>query len=358
MQTNTKNYQCPSCTAPLRFDAQSTMLQCDHCTSSFTVAEIDPKNAQQRQAPNDWRQSTLSADWGEDAPQMRSYSCTSCGAELICDATTAATSCHYCGNNTVVPAQFEGSLRPDYIIPFRLTKEDAKNKLKEHCKGKFLLPNVFTNELHIEELKGVYVPFWLFDGNVNADVTYKASNSSTVTSGNYKVTTTEHYDVRRAGTIAFADVPVDSSSKMPDEYMESIEPFDYSEMVPFSTAYMPGYLADKYDVSVSKCTPRADERSVQSAMSLIRNSVKYTTVKETSNNITLQRGDVRYAMAPVWMLTTKFRGKVFLFAMNAQTGKMAGDLPCSRLKYWGLVAAFTPIFGSIAALITYLIVNL
>ncbi len=270
---------------------------------------------------------------------MRTYSCTSCGAEIICDATTAATSCIYCNNPTVVPGHFAGAIKPDYVIPFKLDKAAAKKALADFCKGKFLLPRFFSKENHIEEIKGVYVPFWLFDGAVDANVYYKASNSTTVSSGDYNVTTTHHYNIQRAGVIHFSDIPIDASSKMPDKYMESIEPFDYSEMKPFSTAYMPGYFADKYDVEVNQCSARADERAVTTAMDVLRQSVKgYSKCTETNRQVFLSRGDVQYALAPVWMLSTRYRGANYIFAMNGQTGKFVGKLPCDFVKLFTFVA--------------------
>ncbi len=375
MAVQATNYQCPQCTGPLAFDANSGKLECEYCSSSFEVAEIEAlyaqKNAEaEKAAPapqpitdtapqqnaNMWGQNKLNDNWGEDAQKMCAYSCTSCGAEIICDQTTAATSCLYCGNPTIIPSQFAGALRPDFIIPFKVSREEAKAALRRHCEGKFLLPRLFKSEAHIEELKGVYVPFWLFDGSVHADVSYSATHSTTHTSGDYRVTTTRHYDVRRTGTVDFRDIPLDASSKMPDVYMESIEPFDYGALKPFSVAYMPGFFADKYDVSIEQCTPRADQRAANTALNIMRSSVSgYSTVIERGRELNLKRGAVEYAMAPVWMLTTRWMGKPYLFAMNGQTGKFVGDLPCHWGKFAGLVAAIaaglTPIFYYIYTLL-------
>ena len=121
------NYQCPACTGPLRFDELSGKLQCDYCESSFTVQEVEDlfreKNEKAEQQPLE--RTDEDSEWGEDAERMRAYNCPSCGAELICEETTAATSCPYCGNPTIVPGQFSGSKRPVSIIPFKVTKEQA-----------------------------------------------------------------------------------------------------------------------------------------------------------------------------------------------------------------------------------------
>ena len=249
MANQVTNYKCPACTGPLRFDSATGKLQCDFCGSSYEVAEIEKlyaeKDAQaagafrqaeeQAAADGEWA-SASGSDWGADAEKLRVYSCPSCGAELICDETTSATSCPYCGNNTIVPGQFSGALKPDYVLPFKLDKAAAVAALKKHYGGKKLLPKAFSNENHIEEVKGVYVPFWLYDGSAEVDVRCHGTKVSGYSTARENVTVTNHYDVRRAGTVRFERVPVDASSKMPDDHMDTIEPFDYKELKPFSTA--------------------------------------------------------------------------------------------------------------------------
>ncbi len=351
MPTQVTNYQCPSCTGPLHFVGATGKLQCDFCDSCYDVAEIEAlyadKNKQAEEAHNSadgaWDDSGLSEDWGADGADMKSYTCPSCGAELICDETTAATSCPYCGNPTIVPGQFSGAIKPDFVLPFKLSKEDAVKALKKHYHGKRLLPSAFTNGNHIEEIKGVYVPFWLFDGEAEGSINYHATQVHSRTAGDYEITETNHFNVIRSGSMTFEKIPVDASSKMPDDYMDSIEPFDYSELKSFSKAYLPGFLADKYDVGMDESSKRADERCEGSLRAALMQSANgYSTCVPVNENLHLKRGKVHYALLPVWMLSTKWNGKNYLFAMNGQTGKIVGDLPISRKKlaaYFAAIAA-------------------
>ena len=370
MPAQVTNYQCPACTGPLHFVGSSGKLECDYCGSKFDVAEIEALYAEKEQKAAEaqkaaektqqkaqsaaeasgWDASELGSDWGEDSARMRSYSCPSCGAELICDETTAATSCPYCGNPSVVPGQFSGSLRPDYVLPFRLSKDDAVKALKAHYKGKPFLPRTFTQENHVQEIKGVYVPFWMFDGEAEGSAQFEATRSRCYRSGEYEVTETDHFDVFREGSIAFARVPVDASSKMPDDYMDSIEPFDYKDLKAFSSAYLPGFLADKYDVSAEESAQRADTRCEGTLVAALADTVEgYDFCTPVSQDVTLHRGKVHYALLPVWMLSTKWDGKNYLFAMNGQTGKLVGDLPTSAGKFWGTFAA---IAGALTAVLS------
>ena len=385
MPTQVTNYQCPACTGPLHYSAKSGKLECDYCGSSFDVAEIEAlyarkeaeaaaakqaadakaeaaqaakaEAAEAAAASGGWDTSDLSRDWGAEADGLRVYSCPSCGAELICDQSTAATACPYCGNPAIVPGQFSGALRPDYILPFRLSKDDAVQALRAHYKGKPFLPRSFTSANHIEQIQGVYVPFWLFDGGAEGAASYAATRSHTYRSGDYEITETEHYDVYRAGWIAFEKIPADASSKMPDDHMDSIEPFDYAQLRPFSTAYLPGYLADKYDVTIDDSRDRADTRCRETLAQALRDTVTgYGACVTEREDIALRRGKVHYALLPVWMLSTKWRGQDFLFAMNGQTGKLVGDLPTDRGRFWGMFAAIAaPLTVALTAILQFLL---
>ena len=385
MPTQVTNYQCPACTGPLHYSAKSGKLACDYCGSSFDVAEIEAlyarkeaeaaaakqaadakaeaaqaakaEAAEAAAASGGWDTSALSRDWGAEADGLRVYSCPSCGAELICDQSTAATACPYCGNPAIVPGQFSGALRPDYILPFRLSKGDAVQALRAHYKGKPFLPRSFTSANHIEQIQGVYVPFWLFDGGAEGAASYRASNTNVFETGDYEITETRHYHVVRAGSLAFEKIPVDASSKMPDDHMDSIEPFDYAQLRPFSTAYLPGYLADKYDVTIDDSRDRADTRCRETLAQALRDTVTgYGACVTEREDIALRRGKVHYALLPVWMLSTKWRGQDFLFAMNGQTGKLVGDLPTDRGRFWGMFAAIAaPLTVALTAILQFLL---
>ncbi|MBQ5412397.1 MAG: hypothetical protein IIU19_03355 [Oscillospiraceae bacterium] len=350
MATQVTNYQCPNCGGPLRFSSEKQVLVCDYCGSEFTPKQVEDfyaeKDAAASQALNELEQQLdanpeeIKTEWeysgSEWSENMRVYSCPSCGAQIMCDENTAATSCPYCGNPSIVAGNFSGGFKPDYCIPFKLDKDAAVRALKDYYKGKIFLPKAFTDENHIEEIKGVYVPFWLYDGDVDADVSYYATRSRSWMEGDYRVTRTDHYKLIRNGSVSFVRIPVDGSSKMPDDHMDAIEPFDYSELKPFSTAYMPGYLADKYDVDSKQSLPRATGRAQRSSLSAMTATTGgYDGVSVASSRFRLSNGRVRYAFLPVWVLSTKWKDQNYLFTMNGQTGKLIGNLPVSAGKFIG-----------------------
>ncbi len=366
MTAQVTNYKCPACTGPLHFAGGSGKLECEFCGASYDVAEMEALYAGKEAAAaeaaavtegkTEWEYSSAGSDWSaEELSHMRAYKCPSCSAELVCDDTTAATSCPYCGNQTVIPGQFTGMLKPDYVIPFKLDKDAAIAALKKHYTGKKFLPKTFRSDNHIAEIKGVYVPFWLFDAHADADLVMRGTKAHTRRSGDVEITTTEHYRIRRQGDMSFEKTPVDGSTKMPDALMDAIEPFDYTALTPFSSAYLPGFLADKYDVDADACRERANKRITKSAEDALENTITgYRSLMPERFNVQIKNGDVKYALLPVWTLATKWGGKDFLFAMNGQSGKLIGDLPVDKHLYWSWFVRIALIAAVVLAALLFL----
>lgn len=353
-----KTYKCPCCNAGIEFNIFAQKLKCPYCETEFDIETLDSYEQEVNEVLEenlDWEE-TPNSEWGEDAENLREYVCNSCGGQIITDATTAATHCPYCSNPVIMAEKVSGVLRPDYIIPFAFDKKAATNALKKHYGGKRLLPKVFKDQNHIDEVKGVYVPVWLFDTDVNAHIRYKATKVRHWSDSKYDYTETSHYSVSRNGGLSFNNVPVDGSTKMDDTLMESIEPFAFSKAVEFKTAYLSGFLADKYDVDSDSSKLRANERikrSTQEEFAATANG--YTTITTEACEINLSNSKAKYALYPVWLLNTSWNGERFYFAMNGQTGKFAGDLPLDKKALFKWLFGLTAAIGSVAFAISYLL---
>lgn len=330
---NLQEYKCPCCGGAITFDSTLQKMKCPFCNTEFdmeTLADYDD-GLQEASSSMEW-ETSAGSQWQEGETEgLRTYVCQSCGGEIVGDENTAATACPFCGNPVVMMGQFSGALKPDLVIPFKLDKMAAKAGLQKHLSGKRLLPEIFKDQNHIDEIKGVYVPFWLFDADADAHVRYRATKVRVWSDSNYNYTETSHYLVRRGGSVGFEHVPVDGSSKIPDDLMESIEPYDFSDAVDFRTAYLVGYLADKYDVDAEQSIKRANARVKKSTEEAFASTVQgYETVIAETSNINLRRGKAKYALYPVWILNTTWNGSKYTFAMNGQTGKFVGDLPVDK----------------------------
>lgn len=335
-------FKCPNCGGPVEFDSHTQSMKCPYCESEFDVealmaySEELEKQSSGRMEWEEYDENSGTGDWREgEADGLKTYICSSCGGEIIAEETTGATSCPYCGNPVVIEEKFSGVFRPDYIVPFKLDKKAAKEALKSFYKGKPFLPKAFKDENHIDEIKGVYVPFWTFDCKAEADIRFRGERINMWSDGNYNYVDTHVYMVKRSGTLDFEKVPVDGSEKMDDNMMESIEPFDLDEAAEFQTPYLAGYIADKYDVDAGRCAVRANERIRSSMENALRDTVHgYSGLTLENSDIDLKNRSVSYVLLPVWTLNTSWKGKKYSFAMNGQTGKMAGDLPLDRKKFF------------------------
>ena len=350
-----QEYKCPCCDGAIAFDAGLQKMKCPYCDTEFEMETLAAYDDALRQQQSD------SMTWKSSAPQqledgIRAYVCNSCGGEIVGDDQTAATACPYCGNPVVMMEQFSGVLKPDLVIPFQLDKKAAIAALKKHYEGKRLLPKVFKEENHLKEIRGIYVPVWLFDADAQADVRFKATRVRAWSDSRYDYTQTSFFAVSRSGSLQFTKIPVDGSSKMDNTLMESLEPYDHSQAVDFQTAYLAGYFADKYDEDAENCIPRANARIKRSTEEAFAATVNgYTSVIPDYSSVQLSQGQTRYALYPVWLLNTKWDGKTYTFAMNGQSGKLVGDLPMDKSIYRKWLLGITAAVSAAAFALSYLL---
>ena len=335
-------YKCPYCGGGIEFEASAQRMQCPFCDAVFDREAILEMEKEQKNAGKDGEENRNDA-----AGEADYYVCSACGGEIIAGPNTAATRCPYCDNPVLLNRRLQGKWEPELIVPFRVTKRAAVTVLKRFTSEKPLVPKLFSNENHLEEMQSVYVPFWIYDAAYHADITYSATKTRSWSDRKYDYTETSYFRVARAGTVRFRNVPVDASSRMPDDLMDSLEPFRLEDAVPFQREYLAGYLADKYDVDPELCMNRAHTRMQNTAKGVFRNTAKgYDTLRESSEESRYLDIRPRYALLPVWLLRTEWEGKKYLFAMNGQTGKFIGELPMDNKAYWtkrliyaGIIAA-------------------
>lgn len=349
-------YKCPNCGGYIKFDTASQRFKCEFCNSVFTQEELAEQTAKAQAKAQNEASPDIGAEQAEQygwtaetngtLGEMSVYSCQSCGAQITTDVNTVASKCPYCDSPVIMTGKVSGMNKPNCIIPFKLDGKQAGDALKSFCKGKIFLPSNFINEHNVSEIKGVYVPFWLFESDVNAHIEYEATKVRTWSDNDYNYTETSYYNVTRGGTIGYSDIPVDASKTMPDDYMDGIEPFDYKEMSDFDPAFLSGFMADKYDVESEEAFPRAERRIKNSTEEAFSRTVNgYDSVSPRMSVIKPYNSKYKYAMLPVWLLNTTYGGKKYLYAVNGQTGRVSGTLPVDKKKvglmFAGITAAVT-----------------
>ena len=168
--------KCPCCGGAIEFNAGTQNMKCPYCDAEFDVAAMEQAaDASANIGQDNFAWQTEASQWQSDEISgMGVYTCKSCGGEIVADATTGATTCPYCDNPVVMTSQFAGGLKPNLIIPFKYDKKQAKEALNKYIASKKMVPKIFKDQNHIDEIKGVYVPHWLFTGTAVATADFTA----------------------------------------------------------------------------------------------------------------------------------------------------------------------------------------
>ena len=309
---------------------ESQKLSCEYCLSSFTEEELKKINeAYGETTPTEAEVQTQN----EFEEHTNLYHCASCGAQIMCDDQQTALFCYYCHNPVILSGKLTGEYKPGKIIAFKFNKESALDTFRKWVQKRHFVPDDFRSEQQLDKVTGLYVPFWVADCDVKADFTAIGKTVRSWTSGSYRYTETKEYNVVRRGNITVNGIPADGESKIEDLLMESIEPFNYDELQPFSMTYLTGFFADKYDVDKAQVFPRIKSRASQAGKKIIRDSIgSYSSLSVNSEQYNIMKTDWEYMMLPVWFMTYNYNNKIYEFAINGQTGKLAGTPPLDKPK--------------------------
>lgn len=337
-------YKCPDCGADMEFDSKTGMLSCPSCGHTDNIENYKDPNYNPNEDIPDFDEhvdETSYSTFNDD--NAVEYQCKNCGATLITDKDTTATTCSFCGAPMILGDRLSGKLAPSKVIPFKINKQEAQEAFKKWCRKGLLTPRGFMNADRIKSITGVYVPFWLYDLNGRGDAQAICTRVSHYTQGDYDITETKYYNVYRRVDVFYNNVPCDASAKMDDNMMDKLEPFDYGDLKEFNTPYLAGYIAEKYNYTDKDLFPRIEQRGQTFVTDYIRSTITgYDSVDIRSKDIQILQKNAEYTLFPIWMICYDYNKGEHAFAMNGQTGKVVGKPPLSK----GKIAAW---FGGIAA---------
>lgn len=313
-------YKCPNCGSNMVFDSEKQQLVCPHCNTIKSVDEMD-------------------FDAGEEKIEVKSYQCPTCGANLVTDINTTATFCNYCGNSALIENRIMQD-KPSSVIPFSVSKEEAKDAYLKWCKKGLLTPKSFTSRNTIEKISGIYVPFWLYDYDTEVSLQADCTRVRVERRGDTEYIHTDHFDVYREVKTTYSKVPADASEKMEDGIMDKLEPFNYEALKEFEMPYLSGFLSEKYSYTSDEMKERVEGRIHEYAVAAAKNTISgYATTSVIYEDVQMDHKSAKYVLLPVWILNYRYLGNNYTFAMNGQTGKVVGNLPVSKKKIAGWFSA-------------------
>ena len=323
--------KCLNCGASIKYNSKKKKFICDYCHGEFTLSEIKKNKEKVNKEVDLTKEFSLMED-------MEGYVCKNCGASIVSLDNISSTKCLYCKSSAIIKNRLSGIYKPEGIIPFKFTKEDAIHEWLNLCSKRLLIPSGFKDQNNINEMEGLYVPFWLYDVSNDAYLRCDGTKVMTWMDSKYVYTKTDYYKIERKGVLNFESVPNDAATRFDDKLMNAIEPFEYKDLIDFEPSYLAGFLSEKYDVTMDDAYKNASNRIKEDSKSYLRSSMTgYQTLinKEDSNNLDIKK--TKYVLLPVFVLNIKYKDKIYHFAMNGQTKKMVGEIPVSSSKLLVLI---------------------
>ena len=345
-------FKCPNCGGELIFSPATQKYQCEYCDSLFTQKELDAMAPVQGQT---WQDEEASQTEGQQAGTTQHaggsasegssasaaagaagsgdaaaiYSCPSCGAEIVTDPTTAATFCYYCHTPVVLTGRLEGKYLPDSVIPFKIDRETARKRFGEFISRKKYVPKAFFSEEQMEKLTGVYYPYWVYDCEISGMMEADATRLRMWRHGDVEYTEHNQYQVDRAGSVELHELTRNALSGKHKELVEQVQPYRLEDLTDFSMGYLSGFQAERRNQEQETFQGSLDTETKGSAERIFRDTISgYSTVNVRQQSFQTRKSKWRYTLFPVWVLTYRGRGEeTYYYAMNAQTGEVAGKLP-------------------------------
>ena len=321
-------FKCPCCGGFLEFDPTQQKFKCYYCGQVLSEEDL----REQSEA----RQAEAEAVQAEAAPapeHLKTYQCQMCGAEIVTDETTAATRCYFCHSPVVLHDRLDDDFRPDGVIPFQLSKEEAEKQFLEHVKKKKFVDRAFFNGAQLEMFSGVYYPWWYADVEGNAAFEGEGKRVSVMTTPAHVVTTNRIFRVEREGELSFRNIARKALVKADGKLSDGIHPYDVSEIKPYASGYLSGFLAEKRDVPEATAKGEMTREAEAYAQTLMQKDLDFNTLSGTAS-FRPEKVQMRYVLMPAWVLTYKGGkdGAPYYYMMNGQTGKVCGRFPIDKKR--------------------------
>ena len=341
-------YKCKNCGGPVKYSATLGKFDCEYCNTVYTEDEV--KLLDLLSERDEVVESSNNGEYVE-------YHCPSCGANIVTDETTVATTCYYCNNPIVMTGKLESSQMPTKVIPFKVDKKKALESFDNWIKKKKFVPKSFYNDKkEIEEINGVYFPYWLYNTKVLVDLDREGSRTYSRTEGDYKVTYRKDFRIIRKGDVVVKNLPKLALAKSNKVLVESVYPFDFNTSIKFDSSYLSGFVAEKKDIEKEELMSSIEDDVYKYSTRVVEKSMTGERVRVVNNDFRVQRGSFEYAMLPVWAISynDKDSDNHYFFSVNGQTGKVVGKLPIvmSKLILTALLTIL-PIFAIVTAILYF-----
>ena len=345
----TETAKCPSCGANLAYDPESGGMKCPYCGE---VVRIDAE----RSVENDMTKlfAARANTWGTETKVFR---CVNCGATTVIGKGEISKACAYCGASNIVEEKEMSGMRPDSVLPFTITKEDAKNAATTWAKKKIFAPRKFKKSVTPEEISGNYIPAFTFDadtiGKYHGTLGEYYYETHTVNGKTQQVRKTRYFPIKGTYRMSFDDVLVQASDRVSQKTVGKIEPFDTGNAQKYAAEFLHGFSATQYVRDGKQCWKDAKRIMYDRVKAKVLSQYTYDVVAEFHMDMTYNNVTYKYLLLPLYIGHYLFKKKVYNFFVNGRNGKVAGKVPKSPLKIGAVVAAIIAVIVAIVLLYIY-----
>ncbi len=327
-------YPCPACGAEAHWDPARGALVCPYCGTaskatlqtrgSETVIVEHDLVAALRAVPDSAR------DWQAAKTSVR---CQSCQAISVFDADRVGQRCDFCGSAALVPLdQVKDAFRPESLLPLRVAEPQARDRIRSWFKSLWFAPGRFAARALTDTVKGVYVPYWTFDARADASWTAEAGHYYSVEVNGRQERRVRWEPASGALSHVFDDELVGASRGVAAALLRGAEPFPTDALVPYDPGYLAGWVVERYQIDLVEAAEQSRQRMDARLRELCARQVPGDTQRNLHVRATYSAQTFKHILAPLWLATYTYGGRVRQVIVNGVTGKVAGERPWSWVK--------------------------
>ena len=362
--------KCPKCGATdISLNTKTGLLRCNFCRHEFNPEKIEGMETDISKLEGEIIGSGTQ-DIVADTQDVLTFKCSSCGAEVVIDTSESTQArCHWCRNTLSVNQQIPNGAIPDVVLPFKVTKAEAKEQIENFVgKRKLFAHPKFKEEFTTENIMGVYFPYMVVDVNSHASFSGRGEHETRRyyrRSGNNRRTyyDADLYEVEREFDLTIDGLTVESSSdklnynsEKTNNVINAIMPFDIENCVKYNANYLKGYTSERRDTNIDQLRPMVDEQSKDIARFAANGTLKEYDrgVSWSQEQLKVKGKQWKTAYLPVWLYSYLQENgenkKLHYVAVNARTKETMGSVPIHYPKLLG-ISCLVEILGIIAMII-------
>lgn len=349
-------FPCGQCGAQLNWDATARAMSCPYCGYQ---QQMPLQPAQQiEEIPIEEGYARAQRGLGV---QVQTIQCKDCGATVNVGEGERTTKCAFCSSHQVLQVETDANaIRPESLVAFQIDKKTANDRFASWLGDLWFRPNDLKKMAKVQEMGGLYVPFWTFDAHVHSDWTaeagyyyYETEEYTSYENGESVTRTRQVQKVRWEPAWGrrdddYDDVLVCASKGLPTKLVDKFSTFNTQQLVPYAPQYLAGWRAEAYAIDLQNAHGMGRDKMAKQQEARCARDVPGDTHRGLSVNNRFSRETFKHVLLPIWIAAYRYNDKPYRFLVNGQTGEVTGEAPYSFWKIFFFTLFCLAVVGVIA----------